>query len=62
MKVVIQPLGIAYLAAVIRGEVKVEILDAVAESNYERDLGDGFSWMGASAKSAVRLKKSTRKS
>jgi len=48
MKVVIQPLGIAYLAAVIRGEVKVEILDAVAESNYERDLGDGFSWMGAS--------------
>jgi magnesium-protoporphyrin IX monomethyl ester (oxidative) cyclase len=48
MKVSIQPLGVAYIAAVVRGEVQVEIMDGVAESDYERDLGDGFSWMGAS--------------
>ena len=48
MKVAIQPLGVAYVAAMIRNEVKVEIMDAVAESSYEGDMGGGFSWMGSS--------------
>ena len=48
MKEVSQPLGISYIAAVIRNEVGVEIMDAVAESDYEQYLGNGFSWYGAS--------------
>lgn len=41
------PLGVSYLAAMIKNEVEVEIMDAVAESDHEHDLPGGFSWLGA---------------
>jgi len=43
-----QPLGISYLAGVLRNQVNLEIMDAPAESDYEQELGDGYTWFGAS--------------
>ncbi len=59
MKEVSEPLGAAYLAAMVRNEVDVEIMDAVAESDYERYLGDDFTWYGSSlAEIRARIEKS----
>jgi len=48
MKVVTQPLGISYIAAMTRNEVDLEIMDAPAESDYEQNLEDEFTWYGSS--------------
>jgi len=48
MKVVIEPLGLAYVAAVIRNDVQVEIMDAAAESEFEQRMDGDFFWQGAS--------------
>lgn len=47
MKVVIPPLGVSYIAAMIRNETSVEIMDAPAESDYEEEMENRFSWYGA---------------
>ncbi len=48
MKVVIQPLGLSYIAAMTRDQVELEIMDAPAESDYQEQLEDGFTWYGSS--------------
>ena len=47
MKVASSPLGVSYLAAVIRNEVEVQIMDAVAESSYEEKMDPVFTWFGS---------------
>jgi magnesium-protoporphyrin IX monomethyl ester (oxidative) cyclase len=49
LKMLFAPLGIAYIASVIRNDVDVEILDAVAEDfNREQILDDSFLCYGLS--------------
>ena len=49
MKLVLPPLGVSYIASVIRNEVEVRIMDAVAEGFYhEVDLDENFLVYGAS--------------
>jgi len=47
MKVASSPLGVSYLAAVIRNEAEVQIMDAVAESDYKKKLDPVFTWYGS---------------
>jgi len=47
MKRTLAPLGLSYLAAVIRDEVEVQIMDAAAESSYEKELDPVFTWYGS---------------
>ncbi|HUT55719.1 MAG TPA: cobalamin-dependent protein [bacterium] len=46
MKVASPPLGAAYLAAAIRDEAEVRIMDAAGESNHQHELDKGFTWYG----------------
>ncbi len=49
MKLVFPPLGISYIASVIRDSAEVKIMDAVAEGFYhETDLDDDFMAYGSS--------------
>jgi len=49
MKLVFSPLGVSYLAAMIRGEVEVEIMDAAAEGfDREEILDENFIRFGSS--------------
>lgn len=48
MKLVFSPLGVAYIAAVIRDEVEVQIMDAAAEGfNQEEIIDDNFIRFGS---------------
>jgi len=47
MKIASFPLGPAYLAAVIRDEAEVEIMDAVAESDHTHSMDGDFTWYGS---------------
>ncbi len=48
MKLVFSPLGMAYIAATIRGEVEVEIMDAAAEGfDHEEILDENFIRFGS---------------
>jgi magnesium-protoporphyrin IX monomethyl ester (oxidative) cyclase len=55
MKLVFPPLGVGYIAAVIRNEVDVRIMDAVAEGFYhEVDLDEDFLMYGSSYEDILR--------
>ncbi len=47
MKEASVPLGIGYVAACAREEIDVRIMDAVVESDHERELPGGFTWYGS---------------
>lgn len=41
------PLGVGYLAAAVRNEVEVQVMDAVAESEHVHSMDGDFAWYGA---------------
>ena len=55
MKLVFPPLGVGYIASVIRNDVGVKIMDAVAEGFYhEEDLDEDFLIYGSSYEDIIR--------
>jgi len=55
MKLVFPPLGVGYIASVIRNEVDVRMMDAVAEGFYhEVDLDEDFIMYGSSYEDIIR--------
>ncbi len=47
MKVASSPLGVGYIAAYIRDDVEVQIMDAAAESGHEHYMDEEFVWFGS---------------